>query len=87
MSLKALLQNYRELLAYGFFGVCTVIVNTIVYYGLSLWMDDLVANTIAFFIAVQFAYMTNTKFVFLQNFTKKKFSEILEYAYWNFVDR
>lgn len=34
---------------------------------------DMVANTIAFFIAGQFDYMTNTRFVFKQKYTKENF--------------
>lgn len=73
MSIRQLLIKYREIIAYGFFGVCTVIVNTLIYYILAHSMSDMLANTIAFFLAVQFAYMTNTKFVFQQTYTKENF--------------
>jgi cell wall teichoic acid glycosylation protein gtcA len=66
--------KYRELLFYGFFGVLTVIVNIISFkLLLKLNFSLLFANTIAFIIAVLFAYLTNTKFVFNNSFTKKNF--------------
>lgn len=71
--IKSLLKKYEELLRYGFWGVMTVAVNTALYLGFSAFMGDLAANTLAFFLAVQFAYMTNTKFVFRDKFTKKNF--------------
>ena len=66
--------KYKELILYGIFGVLTVIVNIISFKLLSILNIPLLyANTIAFFIAVVFAYYTNTKFVFNDNFTKKNF--------------
>ena len=73
-KIERLFQKYVELIRYGFWGVMTVIVNTAVYMGFSFFgMDDLWANTVAFFVAVQFAYITNTHFVFRQPFTRKNF--------------
>lgn len=71
--MSALCRKYSELLRYGFFGVLTVVVNTAVYWLLSIHWSDLAANTVAFFVAVQFAYMTNTKFVFRDRYTKENF--------------
>ena len=66
--------KYKELILYGVFGVLTVIVNIISFkLLLILNIPLLYSNTIAFFIAVVFAYYTNTKFVFNDNFTKKNF--------------
>ena len=66
--------KYKEFILYGIFGVLTVIVNIISFKLLSILNIPLLyANTIAFFIAVVFAYYTNTKFVFNDNFTKKNF--------------
>ncbi|WP_369283544.1 GtrA family protein [Oscillibacter sp. GMB15532] len=67
------MKKYEELLRYVFWGVMTVLVNTALYLGFSSVMGDLSANTLAFFLAVQFAYMSNTKFVFRDKFTKKNF--------------
>ena len=66
--------KYKEFILYGIFGVLTVIVNIISFKLLSILNIPLLyANTIAFFIAVVFAYYTNTKFVFNDTFTKKNF--------------
>lgn len=66
--------KYKELILYGIFGILTVIVNIISFKLLSILNIPLVyANTIAFFIAVVFAYYTNTKFVFNDKFTKENF--------------
>lgn len=70
-KIKELLHKYAELLRYGFWGVMTVVCNTAVYYGLALFCDDILANTIAFFVAVMFAYFTNTLFVFKQKLSWK----------------
>lgn len=66
----------KETVSYTFFGVLTVIVNTVVFlmldhYGYSL----LISNTIAFIVAVQFSYMTNTKFVFHVKYTIKNLKQ------------
>ena len=66
--------KYKELILYGIFGILTVIVNIISFKLLSILNIPLLyANTIAFFIAVVFAYYTNTKFVFNDKFTKENF--------------
>ena len=66
--------KYKELILYGVFGILTVIVNIISFkLLLILNIPLLYANTIAFFIAVVFAYYTNTKFVFNDKFTKENF--------------
>lgn len=66
--------KYKELILYGVFGILTVIVNIISFkLLLILNIPLLYSNTIAFFIAVVFAYYTNTKFVFNDKFTKENF--------------
>lgn len=65
-----------ETFRYLFFGILTVIVNTLVFIVLDkCGYPILVSNTIAFVIAVQFAYMTNTKFVFHSRYTLKNFKQ------------
>jgi putative flippase GtrA len=60
----------RELIVYGVFGVLTVVVNLAAYYVLyRTSLSLLAANTIAFFIAVTFAYFTNTLIVFRKKLT------------------
>lgn len=66
-----------ETFRYLVFGILTVVVNIVAYRILSLWMAPLPANTLAFFIAVFFAYYTNTHFVFQVSFTKKNFFQFM----------
>lgn len=63
-KLTAFLKS--EVFGYLFFGVCTTIVNILVfqfcYTGLSI--PTLIANAIAWVLSVAFAYVTNRRFVF-----------------------
>lgn len=73
-KLSVLLEKHNELVRYTIFGVLTVIVNTLLYMLFCyIGLTDLFSNTMAFFIAVQFAYFANTKYVFKTNFTKENF--------------
>lgn len=67
----------RETLAYLIFGVLTVAVNILSYELLSLLFGMLAANTLAFFIAVFFAYWTNSTFVFRVQHTWKNFLQFM----------
>ena len=69
IEIKSIFIKYEETIRYLIFGVLTVIVNTLAYSTLALVMPDIVSNTIAFMLAVQFAYLTNTKFVFKQKYS------------------
>lgn len=61
----------REIIVYGIAGVMTTIVNLVSYY--FLWnvagIHNLVANAIAWFIAVTFAYFVNAFWVFRDKIT------------------
>lgn len=64
--LSALLQKYRAILAYLFFGGCTTLLNMGIYalcYDL-LAIPNLPADLLAWFFSVLFAYVTNKLFVF-----------------------
>ena len=66
-TIKNLIIKYKELIIYGVFGVCTTLVNFIVYELCNLLLGvDLywVSNIIAWFVSVIFAYVTNKLFVF-----------------------
>ncbi|MGO0906043.1 GtrA family protein [Clostridioides difficile] len=76
-NFKDLLVKYSEGIAYIIFGILTVIVNTFAFMLSSNFFGILKANTIAFFIAVIFAYFTNTKYVFKAKNTFKKFIAFL----------
>lgn len=65
-KIRILLEKYREIISYLFFGVLTTIVNFVVYlpvYNL-LGLSASVSNMIAWVVAVVFAYFVNKIFVF-----------------------
>lgn len=64
--LKQLYERYKDIIPYAFFGVCTTVVNTAVYWLFAhpLGLDVLPSTIIAWFLAVLFAYITNRKWVF-----------------------
>ena len=77
-EMKRVFDLFRsETFRYLVFGVLTVTVNIASYRTLALCLDTLPANTIAFFIAVFFAYYTNTRFVFQVPFTKRNFLQFM----------
>lgn len=61
-----LIKKYEETIRYLLCGGLTVVVNTVLYMLLVLFLDDLTANTVAFILSVLFAYVTNCIFVFQQ---------------------
>lgn len=65
-KIRALIVKYWDIVSYLFFGVCTTIVNYLIYipcYNI-LGMSATVSNMIAWVVAVAFAYLTNKPFVF-----------------------
>ncbi len=68
-KIRKLIEKYWDIVTYLFFGVCTTIVNYVIYlpcYNL-LGMSATVSNMIAWVVAVAFAYLTNKPFVFKSN--------------------
>lgn len=68
-KIRTLIEKYWDIISYLFFGVCTTIVNYIIYlpcYNL-LGISATVSNMIAWVVAVAFAYLTNKPFVFKSN--------------------
>lgn len=64
-KIKELITSCREVLAYLFFGVCTTLVNIIVYYICRKLGTDTTAGTVtAWILSVLFAYVTNRRWVF-----------------------
>lgn len=59
-------KSFFELVRYGVIGVCTTLVNFVIFYLLDtvLGLDANVANVISVVSAVIFAYVTNKLFVF-----------------------
>lgn len=75
---KKLLKICRgETFRYLVFGVVTVMVNVAAYKLLKTALGDIAANTAAFFIAVLFAYWTNSTFVFRVPHTWKNFTQFM----------
>lgn len=70
-----ILKKYRESIMYLVFGGLTVGVNIATYIGLTriIELNYMVANIIAWIVAVIFAYITNKFFVFESNNTELKF--------------
>lgn len=65
-KIRTLIEKYWDIVSYLFFGVCTTIVNYLIYipcYNF-LGMSATVSNMIAWVVAVAFAYLTNKPFVF-----------------------
>lgn len=68
-KIRELVTKYWDIVSYLFFGVCTTIVNYLIYipcYNF-LEMSATVSNMIAWVVAVAFAYLTNKPFVFKSN--------------------
>lgn len=68
MKIKRLMDKFvnRETIVYAIAGLLTTAVNMATYYILCYWvvMDHLVANMIAWVVAVTFAYFINAGWVF-----------------------
>lgn len=66
IKLKELFVKYKEIIMYLIFGVSTTLVNWVIYAPLVnfLNVNTTVANGIAWFAAVLYAYITNKLFVF-----------------------
>lgn len=74
--------KYKSIINYIFFGVCTTLVNLVVYYILTrLGMERTVANFISITLSILFAYFVNARYVFnskVQGF-KKVFYELSKF--------
>lgn len=61
-----LLKKYKGVIAYIFFGVCTTLINMIIYHFCyyNFRVSNIFSNIIAWIFAVSFAFITNKLFVF-----------------------
>lgn len=101
--IKDLYLKYKEVVNYLIFGGLTTLVNFIVYF-IAKWIgiEEWISNSIAWIVAVIFAYITNKIFVFESKTTDKReilkeftsffscraFSGILDIGlFWLLVDR
>lgn len=68
-KIHELIVKYWDIVSYLFFGVCTTIVNYVIYIPCyNFWgISATVSNMIAWVVAVAFAYLTNKPFVFKSN--------------------
>lgn len=66
MNIKGLIEKYKDVIPYLFFGVCTTVVNVASYWVCAhpLGLSVIVSTIIAWILAVLFAYVTNRKWVF-----------------------
>ena len=65
-KIRLLLDQYRDVISYLFFGVLTTVVNYLVYLPLFNWLglSATVSNALAWVVSVAFAFLTNKPFVF-----------------------
>lgn len=64
--IKSVIEKYKGLIMYGFFGVLTTLINIITYYLCSHILDygTILSNILAWIVAVAFAFITNKIWVF-----------------------
>ena len=83
MDIRNLYQKYRDVIPYLFFGICTTLVNIIVYWAMAypLNCSTMVSTVVAWIMSVLFAYVTNRKWVFHSNASGLKgiFKEIISF--------
>ena len=65
-KIRELIQKYKDVIPYLFFGVCTTAVNVAVYWCCThlFGLSTMSGTVIAWVLAVLFAYITNRKWVF-----------------------
>ena len=64
--IKKIIETYKEIISYLFFGVCTTVVNFVIYFACTnlFGLNYLLANALSWVGAVAFAYITNRIWVF-----------------------
>lgn len=76
--MKDLINKYKEVISYLFFGVCTTVINFIAFYFFEKFITHEIANIFAWAISVTFAFITNKLFVFkTKGFSMKEVSGFL----------
>ena len=68
-KIRVLIEKHWDIVSYLFFGVCTTVVNYLIYIPCyNFWgMSASASNMVAWVVAVAFAYLTNKPFVFKSN--------------------
>ncbi len=90
--LKKLYDRFEELIVYIYYGVLTTIVNTVVQFGVEFgllalvpWsanLENFLATSSAWLVAVIFAFWVNKKYVFKSQTTSTK---QLMWEFWTFI--
>ncbi|MDE6088838.1 MAG: GtrA family protein [Oscillospiraceae bacterium] len=90
--LKDLYDKFEELIVYIYYGVLTTIVNTIVQFGIEFgllslvnWSDrieNLISTSVAWVVAVIFAFYVNKKYVFK---SKTESTKQFMWEFWTFI--
>lgn len=82
--MRKMLERYRELISYGFWGVMTTLVNYGIYFFCTIGLDadPLAGNAISWVGAVTFAFVVNKQFVFASR--SWRLSDVRKEA-WQFV--
>lgn len=72
--MKNMLEKYKSILMYLFFGICTTVINIVTYwmFYISLDFPNVLSTIFSWIISVLFAYITNKLWVFeSRSFGKK----------------
>ena len=72
--MKNMLEKYKSILMYLFFGICTTVINIVTYwmFYISLDFPNILSTIFSWIISVLFAYITNKLWVFeSRSFGKK----------------
>jgi putative flippase GtrA len=83
-KIKNLFEKYKSVISYLFFGVCTTVVNIVIYY-ISynlLNISNVLSTIIAWIVSVIFAFITNKWFVFESKTLDLK---VLGYEFASFI--
>lgn len=72
--MRKVYDKYKDVVPYLFFGVCTTLVNVVVYWICAhmLSLNTMMSTVIAWILAVLFAYVTNRKWVFYSTAKTRK---------------
>lgn len=73
-SIKIIYDEYKSIIRYVFFGVCTTIINVLVYSACYYWFSipNVHSTIIAWLLSVLFAFVSNKLFVFNSKSIKVK---------------
>lgn len=84
---RKIFEQYRNIIAYLFFGVCTTIINIVSYFICAhiLQLNIIISTIISWILAVMFAFFTNKAWVFESKCWKKEI--VLKELFYFFLCR